>query len=243
MAQYWKALDVINQIAGELGLPKAQSLVGEGTVQTTQLLALLNSAGNELLNYYPWEQFRKEWAFNTVADQGEYDLPSDWAYNIDQTQWDRTDHWPLIGPKSAQEWAWLKGGLLAAAPRLRFRISRNKFMIWPVPDSTAAYNIAQEYISNAWVIKRDTGQLTNMVTEDADEIAYDPWLIMKYVKLKFYQLKGFDTTAVQAEFTRIFNTLTGKDVGAPILNMAPRPVSQYLGPWSVPDGSWNVGQP
>ena len=54
MAQYWKALDVINQIAGELGLPKAQSLVGEGTVQTTQLLALLNSAGNELLNYYPW---------------------------------------------------------------------------------------------------------------------------------------------------------------------------------------------
>ena len=204
---------------------------------------MLNSAGNELLNYYPWEQFRKEWVFNTVADKGEYDLPSDWAYNIDQTQWDRTDHWPLIGPKSAQEWAWLKGGLLAAAPRLRFRISRNKFMIWPVPDSTAAYNIAQEYISNAWVIKRDTGQLTNMVTEDADEIAYDPWLIMKYVKLKFYQLKGFDTTAVQAEFTLIFNTLTGKDVGAPILNMSPRPVSQYLGPWSVPDGGWNVGQP
>jgi len=246
MATYWTAVDVINQTAMELGLPKTPSLVGDDTVQTTQLLALLNSAGNELLTYYPWEQFRKEWVFDTATGQGEYDLPADWSYNIDQTQWDRTDHWPMIGPKSAQEWAWLKGGLLAAAPRLRFRISRNKFMIWPVPSVTTSpsqYTIAQEYISNGWVIKRATGQLVSMITEDTDEIAYDPWLISKYLKLKFYQLKGFDTTAVQTEFTRVFNTLTGKDVGAAVLTLARQPMSQYLGPWSVPDGSWNVGQP
>lgn len=243
MSNYWKALQAINQVAGELGLPKTNSIAGDTSVQTTQLLALMNSAGNELLNYYPWEQFRKEWVFDTVGDQGEYALPVDWAYNLDQTQWDRTDHWPLIGPKSAQEWAWLKGGLLAAAPRLRFRVAGNKFMIWPVPDSDHAYNIAQEYISRYWVMPDSTQSSSDMIDLDSDIVLYDPWLFTRYVKLKFYQLKGFDQTAVQADFMRIFNALTGKDVGAPILNMSPRPVSQYLGPWSVPDGSWNLGQP
>jgi hypothetical protein len=28
-----------------------------------------------------------------------------------------------------------------------------------------------------------------------------------------------------------------------VLNLAPRPLSQYLGPWSIPDGSWSISQP
>lgn len=243
MANYWQALQAINQVAGELGLPKTNSIAGDTSVQTTQLLALMNSAGNELLNYYPWEQFRKEWVFDTVADQGGYALPADWGYAIDQTQWDRTDHWPLIGPKSAQEWAWLKGGLLAAAPRLRFRVSGGEFLLWPVPASDRSYKISQEYVSRYWVSPDSTLSSSDMIDLDSDYILYDPWLFTKYVKLKFYQLKGFDQSAVQADFMRIFNALTGKDTGAPVLSLSPRPMSQYLGPWSVPDGSWNIGQP
>lgn len=249
MASYWNALNTVNQVAQELGLNAATSLFAAPTVQTAQLLALTNSAGNELLMYYPWEQLRKEWVFDTNIGEGSYDLPADWGYFLDQTQWDRTDHWPLIGPKSAQEWAWLKGGLLAAAPRLRYRIAGNKFMIWPIPSTTTSpsqYTLAQEYISNGWVESRDVlnqPMYTALITKDADLIRYDPWLVVKFVKLKFYETKGFDTTAVRDDFMRVFNSLTGKDVGAPVLTLARQPMSQYLGPWSVPDGSWNVGQP
>jgi len=245
MSRYWTGLQILNQVAGELGLNTSPTLAGATDVQTIQLLSLLNSAGNELMLYYPWEQFHKEWVFDTVIDKGEYQLPPDWSYAIDQTQWDRTDHWPLLGPKSAQEWAWLKGGLLATAPRLRYRIVDNLFKLWPVPStdsSPSQYTIAQEYMTRNWVIS--TNDVTvDMVTKDADIVQYDPWLISKFIKMKFSELKGFDTTNVQAEFMRIFNSLTGKDTGAPILNLSPRPLSQYLGPWSVPDGSWNVGQP
>lgn len=248
MSKYWTALQILNQTAAELGLPTVASLTEGVGVQTTQLLALANSAGNELLLYYPWEQFRKEWAFDTIGGQGSYDLPVDWSYNLDQTQWDRTDHWPLLGPKSAQEWAWLKGGLLAAAPRMRFRVYDNKFHLWPVPQSEgtpSVFHIAQEYISRFWVDTEVDGTpaVADMIAKGADVVRYDPWLVVKFIKAKFYELKGFDTTATQADFMRVFNALTGKDVGAPILNLAPRPLSQYLGPWSVPDGSWNVGQP
>jgi len=235
---YWTALSVLNQVAGELGLTQVPTITGISDVQSVQLLALLNSAGNELLMYYPWEQLATEYTFDTVDGQEEYNLPADYVYFTDQTQWDRTNHWPLLGPKSPQEWAWLKGSLVAALPRMRFRVQNNKFKLWPVP-STPNFTMAMEYISINWVLG---GGVTpqSLISLDSDILRYDPWLLIKFVKFKFYELKGMNTTGVNADFMRVFNTLTGKDTGAKILSLAPQIQSQFIGPWSIPDGSWNV---
>lgn len=238
---YWPALQVLNQAAGELGLTQFTTVVGIQDVQSIQLISLLNSAGNELNLFYPWEQFTEEWVFTTgVSATGEYPLPADWHYFKDQTQWDRTNHWPLLGPKSPQEWAWLKGGLIATAPRIRYRIQGDMFTIWPVWSSgEPSLTIAMEYVSKNWV-QRANLTYTDMIAADGDLILYNPWLVIKYLKYKFYELKGFDVTGVQADFTRMFDTLTGKDVGAPTLSLARTQVNQYIGPNSVPDGSWNI---
>jgi len=243
MAQYWTALDILKQIAGELGLPQPTTLTGVSDVQAIQLLSLLNSSGNELQLYYPWEQFVREWVFDTVVDQAAYDLPSDYNYFTDQTQWDRTNHWPLLGPKSPQEWAWLKGALVAALPRLRFRISDNQLLIFPTPttgSSPSPFQLSMEYISKNWVLAEGTSNEADMIVAGGDVVQYNPWLIIKFVKFKFYELKGMNATGVQAEFMRVYNSLTGKDTGAKILSLSPQVTSQYIGPWSVPDGSWNV---
>jgi hypothetical protein len=242
MIQYWSALSILKQVSGELGLPRLSSYTGVEDLQGVQMLSLLNSAGNELMMYYPWEQFAKQWEFPNDSPTGEYPLPADWLYFRDQTQWDRTDHWPLLGPKSPQEWAWLKGSLVAALPRQRFRVSNDKLLIWPVPDLTLvpAQNFAMEYIQKNWVLNAG-GESTDMVVADGDTVQYNPWLVIKYIKFKFYELKGFATAGVQADFKRVYDSLTGKDVGGQILSLSPRHTSQYLGPWSVPDGSWNTG--
>lgn len=233
---YWTGLAIVKQVAAELGLPQPTTLVGSTAVSDNQLIALMNSAGNELLLYYPWQQFKLQWEFTTTAAES-YTLPTLWKYFVDQTQWDRTNHWPMLGPKSPQEWAWLKGGLLASAPRIRYRVMDNLFYIWPIP--SPGYSLAMEYMSSAWVLDGTTS--AEMVTTDTSVVQYDPWLVIKFIKLKFYQLKGFDTTGVLADFTRIFDSLTGKDIGAPILSLNIRSPSMFIGPWSVPDGSWNVG--
>lgn len=237
MAEYWTAVDILKQVAGELGLPRPSTIVGLEDIQSVQLLSLTNSAGNELGMYYPWAQFSKEWVFDTVPGQDAYPLPDDWSYFRDQTQWDRTDHWPLLGPKSPQEWAWLKGSLVAALPHQRFRVADGKFLLWPVPGSPDM-TMAMEYVSKNWVTSGPYSK--DMVLQDGDIIRYNPWLMIKFIKMKFYELKGFPTSGVQGDFIRVFNSLTGKDVGAKILSLAPRAQSPYLGPWSVPDGSWNV---
>jgi hypothetical protein len=240
MAEYWAAVDILKQVAGELGLPRPSTIVGIEDIQSVQLLSLMNSAGNELVMYYPWAQFAKEWVWPTVPGQEDYPLPTDWSYFRDQTQWDRTDHWPLLGPKSPQEWAWLKGSLVAALPRQRFRVADGKFKLWPVPGTTQM-TMAMEYITKFWV--QNGATFADMITQDSDVVRFNPWLMIKFVKLKFYELKGFPTGGVQGDFLRIFNSVTGKDVGAKILSLSPRYSSQYLGPWSVPDGSWNVNAP
>lgn len=239
-AAYWNALRAINQVAGELGITQVTSITGTASVQTTQLVALMNAAGNELLTYYPWQQLIKEWSFTTVNGQEDYTPPAAVAYFVDQTQWDRTNRWPLLGPKSAQEWAWLKGSLVAALPRQRYRIAGDKLKLWPIPGSTN-FTLSMEYIDQNWVSQITGPTPSTTILNDSDLILYDPWLIVKFTKLKFYQLKGFKTTNVESDFQRTFDALTGKDVGADKLNLAHVQTSQYIGPNSVPDGSWNVG--
>lgn len=240
--QYWTALELLQQVAQELGLPRPDTLVGTTDVQVNQLTALLNASGNELLTYYTWEQFIKEWTFSTIDTQESYDLPEDWLYFTDQTQWDRTNHWPLLGPKSPQEWSWLKGGLLAAAPKMRYRVYQDKFWLWPVPGSSS-FDMAMEYVVKNWCTNAGSPDPVpaDMVLADGDTVMYHPWLFMKFLKLKFYELKGFDTSAVSNDFLRIFQSMTGKSKGAPKLSLAPLFPPIFIGPWSIPDGSWDTG--
>jgi hypothetical protein len=238
--QYWSALGIIQQVAGELGLPRPETIVASSDVQVNQLTALLNASGNELLTYYTWEQFIKEWTWPTVNGQASYSLPTDWLYFTDQTQWDQTNHWPLLGPKSPQEWAWLKGGLVAAAPRMRYRVYQDKFWLYPTPGSSA-FTMAMEYVVKNWVQKAtDPVTYDEIITADGDLPMYHPWLIIKFLKLKFYELKGFDTTAPMADFMRVFQSMAGKSKGAPVLSLTPRVTPTLVGPWSIPDGSWSV---
>lgn len=239
---YWTPLQILNQVAGELGLTQPASVVGLSDVQSVQLLSMLQSAGNELLKYYPWEQFAKRFDITLVAAQEDYVLPTDLSYFRDQTQWDTTNHWPLLGPKSAQEWAWLKNSFVATLPRMRYRIQQDTFKVFPIPPVGTTQSFYMEYISSWWIALAATPTVPakSLVTLDTDVVLYDPWLMVKYVKLKFYELKGFETSGVRADFMRVFEALTGKDTGAEKLSLAPQFQTPYLGAWSIPDGSWST---
>lgn len=242
-------LEIIGQAMSELGLSKPVTVVDNSDVTATQFLALLTSAAAEMVNYYKWEQLQYEFLQTTVALQEAYELPADFLYMVDQSQWDRTNHWPLLGPKSAQEWQWLKGGMLSQGPRLRYRIRLTKLFIHPIPGETQGtatdFDLAMEYISGHYVLKSggDESVRTDFSAEivsDGDTIWMDKWLLSKYVKLKFWETKGFDTTAFRDDFLYLFNNATGRDKGAPVLSMTQKVYPILIGPWSVPDGSWPV---
>ena len=247
MAQYHSVLWVVQHAMVEMGLNKPMEALASQDVTVQQMCALLNRAGNEMVMGYPWEQLTREWVFNTSTATEAPDgktfnvpIPSDWSYFLDQTQWDRTNHWPLLGPKTAQEWQWLKGGLLSSGPRIRYRVVGGQLELFPT--DSAQSEIAMEYVSNGWVQDANTaGRYYSEPENDSDLVLFDPWVTTAYLKLKYWEAKGLDTSAYSKDFVNVWEARIGKNKGAPVLTLAPRARSMLIGVNNLPDGSWNVG--
>ena len=167
-----------------------------------------------------------------VLAQTAYTLPADFEAITDRTQWDKTKHWEALGPEDAQQWQWLKSGYISTGPRIRWRILDNQFQIWP-PMNTQEY-LGWEYRSKGWA-RSSTGVVKNSFTADSDTTVLDDRVMVLYTKLKYFQVKSFDTTALQQEYYRYLNVAKANDKGAPNLSFAPYPSKVLIGYANIPD--------
>ena len=167
-----------------------------------------------------------------VLGQIAYDLPFDFEAITDRTQWDKTKHWEALGPEDAQQWQWLKSGYISTGPRIRWRILDNKFQIWPVMN-TQEY-LGWEYKSKGWA-RSSTGEVKNSFTADNDYSVLDDRVIVTGTKLKYWGIKGFDTTVLSQDYQRILSIAKANDKGAPNLSFAPYPSKVLIGYANIPD--------
>lgn len=172
-----------------------------------------------------------------VFSKTQYPLPVDYLTITNRTQWQKTKHWEMLGPESAQQWQWLLSGYISTGPRVRWRILGNKFQIWPGANSVQ--ELGFEYRSQAWVVNQD-GTPANLFTNDNQMTIFDDRLLVTYTKLKYWQIKGFDTTALQQEYTRYLSISKANDKGGATLSFAPQ-VSQVLIGWAnIPDSGYGT---
>ena len=167
-----------------------------------------------------------------VLAQTAYDLPADFERITNRTSWDKTKHWESLGPEDAQQWQWLKSGYIATGPRIRWRILDNQYQLWP-PMNTQEY-LGYEYKSKGWV-RSPTGAVQNSFTADSDTTVLDDRLIVLSTKLKYFQVKSFDTTALQQDYFRYLSVCKAQDKGAPNLSFAPYPSKVLIGWANIPD--------
>ena len=164
--------------------------------------------------------------------QMEYDLPSDYETITDRTQWDKTKHWEMLGPEDAQQWQWLKSGYISTGPRVRWRIYGEYFNIWPIMN-TQEY-LGYEYRSKGWV-ESSTGTVKNSFTADTDTTFLDDTIMVLATKLKFFQIKNFDTTSLQQDYERYLSVAKANDKGSATLSFAPYPSKVLIGYANIPD--------
>lgn len=167
-----------------------------------------------------------------VLAQTAYDLPADFENITDRTQWDKTKHWEALGPEDAQQWQWLKSGYISTGPRIRWRILDNQFQVWP-PMNTNEY-LGWEYRSKGWA-RSVTGAVKNSFTADSDTTVFDDRILVMYTKLKYFQVKNFDTTALYQDYMRYLSIAKSNDKGAPNLSFAPYPSKVLIGYANIPD--------
>jgi hypothetical protein len=167
-----------------------------------------------------------------VLAQTAYDLPFDFEAITDRTQWDKTKHWEALGPEDAQQWQWLKSGYISTGPRIRWRILDNQFQVWP-PMNTNEY-IGWEYKSNGYVRGAD-GSVKTSFTADSDTAVLDTRVIVLMTKMKYWGIKGFDTTVVSQDYQRVLSIAKANDKGASNLSFAPYPSKVLIGWANIPD--------
>jgi len=169
--------------------------------------------------------------------QTKYSLPSDYDRQVDRTQYDKSNRWEMLGPETAQQWQFLKSSYISTGPRVRYRILGNKFQIWPII-STNDY-LGFEYVSNLWVTASgSTAPDKASFTADTDTCIFPDRLIVLGTKLKYFEIKGFDTTALKRDYDDQLSFAKANDAGSPTLSFSPRLSSVLISYDNIPDSGY-----
>lgn len=164
-----------------------------------------------------------------------YALPSDYDAIVPRTQWDKSKHWEMLGPEDAQQWEWLLSGYISTGPRVRWRLFNDYFQIWPGFSSSEA--LAFEYRTAGWARAADGTPKTSF-TLDTDTCIYKDRLMVNGTKLKYFEAKGFDTTAMYRNWLSELDTDIAQDTSAANLSFAPRPATILIGYDNIPDSGY-----
>jgi hypothetical protein len=186
------------------------------------------------VNYAPTEaQVNGQLIFQKVK----YNLPTDYNSTVNRTHWDKSKRWEMLGPESAQQWEWLLSGYISTGPRIRWRLLGPYFQIWP--GMNAGELLGFEYRSNAWAYNA-LGVPKNSFTSDTDTCVYPDRVMVLGTKLKYFEAKGFDTTALYRDYLAELETAIGQDVAAANLSFAPRPGTVLIGYDNIPDSGYGT---
>lgn len=143
-------LSIAQRCTQRLQITDPASFIGSTNNNYILLLAMINRAIDEISNEFEWPELTKHYPFKLIDGLDSYPLPGDYDRRINETLWNKDQHWPLIGPVTAQIWEQYINGFITTLPRQRFRVkgcTDNQFFINPTPDGVAGQTMVYEYIS------------------------------------------------------------------------------------------------
>lgn len=235
--------DIMNRVGLEVGVAAETDPYSSIDGTYIQMGGLLNSCGQEMVELFEWQILTERIDFTTqIGESGTYDLPDDFSYMIDQTGWDHTNRVSMGGPLSAQEWTYLAGrDLISQSIYASFRLVDYKLDLYPQPPPVGL-QVTFEYISRNWLTNNDGSNPHDTISTGSDLVRYEPILIIKFLKAKVLEAKGFDASSARLEFENMFNSRTGRDKGAPILSASNSSRGfPYLNPYyNTPDTGYGM---
>ena len=175
--------------------------------------------------------------YTLYFSQAKYPLPSDWDRQVDRTHYDKSKRWEMLGPTDAQQWQFLKSSYISTGPRIRYRILGGYFQVWPAIN-TDEY-LGFEYMSNQWATS-SAGVTQTSFQADTDTCIFPDRLMVTALKKKYFEIKGFDSTAFTRDYLQQLSFAKANDSGSATLSFAPTPGSVLIGFENIPDA--NYGQ-
>ena len=180
---FTSATAVVSVPGGVAGILQGMVLLGGAGAPYAEV-ASVTTADSTITMNYPAQETTASASVNFVKQ--DYPLPTGYDRMVSDTNWDRTDHWRNLGPKTSQEWQWLQGGIISTGPRERWRIIDDKIRYFSAPASPL--NIAFEYVSNLVVIASGGSAPTKAAfTADSDTFIFKDEVLVKGLKYHWKQ--------------------------------------------------------
>ena len=236
--------DTVENTAVITNIPDTSSIVALATVVSgpnipvaTRVISV-DSATQVTLNM---EVTGTETGAAIVFARDMYPEPDDFDHYNNQTWWDRTNRWALLGPMSPQIDQWHQSGIVATGPRRFFRRVGpypNVYRIWPPPaEITNPLQLVYEYQSLFRVrVNGSNTEFAFLFANDADIPLLNDRLMIMGMKWRFWEQSGFNWMSKRTEYDNAVERQFANDKGAEILNMAAAPQSILISPANVQDG-------
>lgn len=196
-----------------------------------------------------------------LAAQDTYPMPVDFDFFTNRTAWDRTNRWELLGPDSPQMDQWHQSGVVPTGPRRHWRrlgpfasnglspgAAQGQFRLWPAPYEIASnLQLVWEYASLFTVATGgnfnvpvagyiNPANFSQFWTTDTDQPLLDDDLLIKGLKWKYWEAKGFNYVNMKNDWIDYADMMYARAKGAKTLNLVKRVNPIFISPANVQDG-------
>lgn len=237
------ALSIIKDVCVEIGLPDPTIALASTDPQLTQIVRLLNKEGKELSARYAWQALIREVTFTTLAAESQGTIASiitagdsghTYRYILNDTIWNRTKIWPVLGPKSPRNWQAYKS-MNVTGPISEYRIRGDTLRFSPIPE--AGDTCAFEYVDRMWCTDSGGSTYRQRLSADGDLMLLDEDLMQQGLLWRWRAAKKLDYTEDFITYERMVADAMARDGTKPTLSMA-GPMNDYNPVVITPIGSW-----
>lgn len=228
---------LLNRVAVQCGLSTVADPYASSDPDFILMRDLLVSVGDDILQEHDWTHLVLTGTILTNGSTTSYVMPASYKRMVPRTAWNRSTRLPALGPLSRQQSAALQASIMTIVVDVVFQM-QGGVMFFPVVPPNGA-TIAWDFESRYW-IKSSGGTAPDRAEPAAadDLLLFDPELLLAGVRLRFLEIRGFDTTVAATRYAEQLEAAIGENIGGgQALNLSgPRAV---IGP-RAPEGNWPV---
>jgi len=197
------------------------NFVGNANLTARQAVALVQRTGNTLERQHRFTALLKTATITTVADQANYDLPTDFRAHAPMSHWDQTNQRQLLGPTSSAQWSWLKSDITAGATIDRWwREQAGQIYIHPTP-TVDGETLYYEYYSRNWITRQSDSSAVREWSADADTSLIDEDLLTLALKWRLLQAKGMPYEPEYREYEAMLEQVLADGGSKGKINLGP----------------------
>lgn len=147
---------LVDQSMASVGASAIPASISANSTVANQMRAFILDESRYLRSQMFFPQCKKLYTFTLEDGRSLYPLPQDFYCPINNTLWDNTNQWQLVGPLSDQEFRLLQVRQLGSLPTYSFRVIGGdgnpntiggQFELYPVPATGSLNTLSYEYIA------------------------------------------------------------------------------------------------